>query len=181
MRRYIGIAVSLGLLLVVSPPQASAQGQGQAAAPVQIVAPLPVPVTDSTNPAYHPFQALLCNPGCQIGGPEPDPTTFVRVPLGTRLVIEYISGFCSSPVDVTVTFLRLDTVAGGVIETHLPGPPEARGISSSSSGDRRIYTFSQMVRIYADPGSLVRMSIDQLGLGLANCDLHLSGHTVALP
>src|SRR4029453_1867361 len=103
-RRYIGIAVSLGLLLVVSPPQTRAQGQG--AAPIQIVAPLPVPVTDSTNPADHPFQALLCSPGCQVGGPEPDPTTFVLVPAGTRLVIEYISGFCASPVDVTITFLH---------------------------------------------------------------------------
>jgi hypothetical protein len=96
-------------------------------------------------------------------------------------VIEYISSFCSSPVDVTITFLLLDTTASGARESHLPGPPEARGISSSSSGDRRIYTFSQMVRIYADPDTTVRFSISQLGLGLSNCSLHLSGHTVALP
>ena len=180
LKRLLAITSAGALTLtgtLISAQSATAQGQG--AAPVRIVEPLPVPVTDSTNPAYHAFQALLCTSGCQVAGPEPDPTTAVHVPTGSRMVIEYISAHCSSPATSTISIVRVDTRVGGVRRSHLPGPPEFRVVSSDSGGDTKVYTFGQMVRIYADPDTDVTASVDGVGLGLA-CSLSLSGHTVAL-
>jgi hypothetical protein len=177
---------------VVSPSTAIAQGQrhGQGAAPVRIVSPVPLLVRDVDNAARQPFQAELCTQ-VPLGGPfcGTKPSS-VAVPADRRLVIEYASGRCPRSGFALSTgedwAASLQTTAGGTQARHLLHPVIGIAIGSpqlQSALQLNGFDVTQMTRIYADPGSLIRLDFEDLG-GLGNnvitCEITISGYTVAL-
>ena len=134
-----------------------------------------------------PFQAELCTQVASTTLCGTTPSSFT-VPARRRAVIEYASGRC--PRDgLTLTagetwFPKLQTTVAGVVASHLlhPIPGMAIGSPQLVSGlQLNGFDVAQPVRIYADPGSVIRLLLDVSGLGNADiaCDITISGHTEA--
>ena len=162
-------------------------------APVRIVNPLPLPVRDVDNAARQPFQAALCTQQVTYIGTPPDfcgtrPSS-VAVPADRRLVIEYASGRCPRSGFALATgqdwAASLTTTAGGTAARHLLHPVPGIAVGSpplQSEMQLNGFDVTQLMRIYADPGSLVGLDFEDLG-GLGSnsisCDITISGYTVA--
>lgn len=178
---FTGIAV-IGAL----PGAAPAFAQGLQGPHFTIAGPLPLPV----QVAIRPFQAELC---VQAGGgtacPNNKPSS-VAVPDNRLLVIEYASGRCP-PAGFTLApgedwAAALQTTAGGTTTRHLLHPAVGVAIGNNtelvSAMGLNGFDVTQQTRIYADPGSQVVLSFEDLG-GLGNgtirCEITISGHTLA--
>jgi len=160
-------------------------GTGFAQGPqVQIVSPLPLPVQQ----AIQPFQAELCT---QVPGGGTLCGTIrssVAVPANRLLVIEYASGRCprsgfglSNGEDWAAA---LQTTAGGTTARHLLHPAVGVAIGNPqlvSAMELSGFDITQQTRIYADAGSLVELTFEDLG-GLGNghisCNITISGHLI---
>jgi hypothetical protein len=70
------------------------------------------------------------------------PVSKYDVPVGQRLVIEYISGICVA--SVSDTNANFTVVTNGITNTYYPGLPNLTGA-----------LFSNLVKIYADPGTTI--------------------------
>jgi hypothetical protein len=153
--------------------------------------PLPVTVT---NPTVAPSTVSVGNPAAlaaanaqALGGTlvafQFDNTNGgYSVPVGQRLVIEYVSGFCnpetqpgSNPTLYLAPSILVTT--GGVQQTYnfsLPMPvvlaPTPLGVSAPFWAQ----AFGQVAKIYADPGTPV-MNI------ISPCTVRLSGRLVNAP
>lgn len=145
-------------------------------------APQPLATRDTGDAAYEPATFVVCYaapsntcPAEQTSVSVPSKTTdFNRI---TRLVIESISGFCVS-VGGSATFLGLFTNASGtsnepasfIVENDfLLDPPDQFGAQS----------FSQVTRIYADPGSHLGMTPRYGSVsGSITCTAAVNGHFV---
>jgi hypothetical protein len=158
--------------------------------PVTVQAPAPLPVYDVDNAARQPFQAALCTQAPSDGSLCGTKPSSVAVPVGRRLVIEYASGRCPKAGFSLSTgqdwAASLQTTAGGTQARHLLHPVPGISIGSPqlrSEMGLNGFDVTQLVRIYADPGSLVGLDFEDLG-GLGNnnisCDITISGYTVAL-
>ena len=134
-----------------------------------------------------PFQAELCAQVASTTLCGTTPSSFT-VPAKRRAVIEYASGRC--PRDgLTLTagetwFPKLQTTVGGVVAGHLLHPIPGMAIGSPqlvSALQLNGFDVAQPVRIYADPGSVIRLLLDVGGLGNADisCNITISGHTEA--
>jgi hypothetical protein len=136
MRRHLGIAAGLGLLLVVLSVTNAGPALAQTFKPVMSLivndSANPVPVTgtmvvrDANAPALQPFRAQA---SIQLTGsfPLPRPETVIAtVPAGKRLVIEDISwsASCSTGHQITEAWLRNNTL--GAIFTFLRSLPRTR-------------------------------------------------------
>ena len=140
------------------------------------------------NAARSPFQAELCK---QVGSGNfcgVTASTFA-VPANRRAVIEYASGRCP-PSGLTLNTgedwaAALQTTAGGIAARHLLHPVPGIAIGSpqlQSALQLNGFDVFQLVRIYADPGSVVSLDFEDLGgLGNANifCKITISGYTIA--
>jgi len=137
----------------------------------------PLYTRDVDNPARRPFQTTLCltasfgQPASSCGST----TSQYAVPSDRRLVIEFVSGFCSTgPVGGTaLTILRTElntTVAGIPVQHNIPLTP---GLGH--------FDAAQQTRIYADPGTNVNLG-GSLSAGSTPtsviCDITMSGYTI---
>jgi hypothetical protein len=131
-----------------------------------------------------PFQAVIMRDP-QVPG---FPFTPFTVPVGKRLVIEYVSGNLNAvPSCNTAPRMELRTSVGGTTVNHYFSP-ENTGIVDelNGSGPERSYVLSRETRLYADPGSQV-LAILHLsaspGCGYTTGDfgLHVSGYLVDIP
>lgn len=158
--------VAIAMLAIALP--SLAQAPAKASAPVSIVDPLPLPTRNADSALRHPFQVEICTGVCS------GRSSFFTTPA-RPLVIEYISAWCTIANAVNVTGLFVQTTAGGVQVSHVAGIPHF--VTPTSSGDFKLFNFSQLVRIYADPSTTVSMRADTIGGSNYRCDVNISGHT----
>jgi hypothetical protein len=131
------------------------------------------------DPATEAFQAKA---SCDLGGGSGCTSDLFTVPLGKRAVVEYASVIASLPVDTGVRASVRATLDSVEVEHHL--------YSSVVSpvpilGGTRVMTAGQVVRVYADPGTTIRMTGGTLGSptpGInAFVEFSISGHLVDMP
>ena len=188
-----GLGVALGSHAAAPPvtfaPSSSVQVTNASTNPVPVTVQgsAPLPVFDVAHAARQPFQAALCTQ-VPSGGPYCGAkSSSIAVPAGRRMVIEYASGRCPKAGYALSTgegwAASVRTTAGGTEASHLLHP--APGISVGtpqlqSEMGLNGFDVTQLVRIYADPGSLVALQFDDLG-GLGNnsisCEITISGYT----
>jgi hypothetical protein len=132
------------------------------------------PVTSVTNPvnvgnaaALAAANALALGVGTPVVFTLNGPARTFSVPVGRRLVIEYVSGLCKVNGDIP----QFQTTTNGTVATHfLPYPvpvPTFIGEFFNPVG--------QLVKIYADPVSNVTLRGD-----FGSCGLTFSGQLVSL-
>jgi hypothetical protein len=122
--------------------------------------PLPVTVTNPTTPpstvnignapalAAAITQALLGTPLAVTLSPGTAGAISFPVPAGQRLVIEYVSGICSTFPSIPV---GLAVVTNGAANVHLISTTVLPGLPAQSQQGRA--AFGDVVKIYADPGT----------------------------
>ena len=108
--------------------------------------PLPVTVTNPLIPGT-PVAFSLSN---QPGG---SPASF-SVPLGKRLVIEYVSGQCVLGPNPWPAFL-VSIVTSGVTNNHAIAIPFNPSVSGAS-----VYQLGHLVKLYADAGTNVTLTVN---------------------
>jgi hypothetical protein len=144
----------------------------------------PLFTRDADNPARRPFQTALCNAENFLGGSAVchDPGTYT-VPSDRRLVIEFVSGSCStigssgagSLNGLNSLTLQLETTAGGTnVASHIFPPAIFLGQIS----------LAHQTRIYADPGTTVEFFMGA-AVGPSpfsiDCTITISGYTITPP
>lgn len=125
----------------------------------------------STNPFQASFEINLpVGTGGQNAG--------FQVPAGKRLVIEYVSGDALMPTGQKCLFSIFTSLAGQPTGTrHLLETTTLGQFGASVS-----FRASQVVRLYADPGTTVMLRADRdVATGTAVARMSLSGHLVAVP
>jgi hypothetical protein len=130
-------------------------------------------VRDVDNATKSPIQFGLCNFAIQNSCSSSAQTVF-NVPSDRRLVIEFVSGNCTTVGSIQAFSVGTASTAGGFGAFHLLDLVFAPFSNT-------ILRVSQQTRIYADPGSTVSVALSgTFGAGAsATCTLVYSGHTVA--
>lgn len=162
--------------------------------PVTIVNPptTPAQVTgdmhDADNPANNPARGFLCSgrgtffTQCNPSGTPPGTVTFT-VPatiasgqLIKRLVIEYVSGNCSSLVGQSVVGFELFSSWSSFNANFVPV-----NVSIPNPSVQYTYAFAQQTRLYASPTETLQMGLSLGGPSLGSdyyCFLAFSGYYV---
>jgi hypothetical protein len=155
---------------------AQGQGQGSGSAPVRIIEPLPLPVTDSDNPARHPFQAVLC---FHSAGPTACPNDVPRaltVSSDSRLVIEFVSGSCFASAASGFPIVR--TVQLRTTVANEPVPHQFLFVPVEAGATAQNVVLSQSTKIYADPSTQVVLGVAGAGATTTQCVVSISGYTI---
>ncbi len=152
---------ALGVLVSTLAPRAKSAGGAVA---VQVTGT--TVVSDTDNAARHPFQIAL-SPSSTVSSSATDSYT---VPAGKRLVIEYISCQLTQDPSGGYGYMYLVTTTGGNQEFYKVIPP----ISSTVPQN-------QLVRLYADPGTLVQADVIQSSGTSCGGLVLVSGYLVNLP
>jgi hypothetical protein len=166
-------ALAIAAACFITGSQAAAQG-----GPSVTINPTPLPVT-VTNPTVPPSTVNIGNPAALaaaisqalLGTPVAFITTLSAgfvVPVGKRLVIEYVSGVCSTAPSAPDGRVSLTVTTNGQIQDH--------AFSSTvfpMASQQTFAQFGHVVKIYADPGTTVAQT------GANNCSgLSVSGRLV---
>ncbi|HEV3458910.1 MAG TPA: hypothetical protein VHG32_20355 [Thermoanaerobaculia bacterium] len=125
--------------------------------------------------ATNPFQATV-----EINLPDgtEGENGFVHVPKGKRLEIEYASGEAFLPTGQKALFSVITSLAGE--RTGISHYLDSDALGNFGAPD--YFRAGQVVRLYADPGTVVMLRIDRdrpTGAGLAR--MSISGQLVAVP
>jgi len=137
----------------------------------------PVLVRDVDNPARHPFQQNL-DVSFPAGVRFVDKT--IDVPVGKRLVVEYVSITACLPAGQKLTTAEIRTAATGgnpfVAMIVIPGSTACAELFDG-------FTASQMVRFYKDAGmgGLVVSVGRNVGTDIGSVDSTIVGYLVDLP
>lgn len=136
---------------------------------------VPVRDLDNPDPALHPFQTTLCETTNQGLFPCSLSNTFTVDSNIRGFVIEYVSAACenNSTNGRTADYVGILGTAGGVGAGHLVVQFGREVIGSTFTN----ITFGQQTRIYADPGSAVRLSFSPGSID-GRCEATLSGHEI---
>ena len=137
-----GCAAPTGEVIVVNSPQS------------------PLPVRPVTPQGWEPFQhtASITN--------TIDVSIFT-VPPDRRLVIEFVSGFCSTSQNVPVHTVRLSGSADHFLTPHV----FATGPATSFA------VITQQARIYANPTAVVKLAVfPTSNSSTTTCSISISGH-----
>lgn len=132
-------------------------------------------VRDADNPARQPFQASFnVTPADNVCFGQ---TTF-QIPAKQELVIEYASATAFIPGAGQGVLYTVETTAGGAnVPHHLFTTPPVNAAG--------IVAVSQLVRVYADPGTTVTVTFSELGgfcgNGVSQVGMELSGFLVNVP
>ena len=147
------------------------------------IAQYSTPVRDVENPARTPFAAsgtVTVGPGFAgvFGTPIAD------VPQNTRLVVDYVSVSCSSPVGNAPTLVSvgatLASSGGGTITRNYQIPIQPQGNLASPT------TFAGCLQttLYADRqiggGGVSGNVLRETGSGTTTCSFTLNGHLISL-
>jgi len=170
----LGSALLIGSLAV--PQIAAAEYWGDYSVPVRVINTPTVTfapgasISNADNPAFQPFQATASG---AIGNSAL--VTLTTVPANKRLVIEYVSLSASVPTGQKVTGTVTTALQSGFATFAVTVAPQG------SDGFKDYYAASQLVRIYADPGSDVSaecVRVPPLGTGTGTCSFAISGYFV---
>jgi hypothetical protein len=148
---------------------------GEYAVPVKITnTPVPVTVTNPVATVQEPFQH-------QFSLDWPDGQGLVTgtyyVPAGRRLVIEYASLSAYLPPTGQAMFVRVVTTVNGSGAFHTLAVQR-----QEDYGVLKQFGAAHLVRIFADPGSMVQVSVGRVpSTSTANCNVTLSGFFQAVP
>ena len=133
----------------------------------------PVLVRDVDNPARQPFQAIVS------ATLNPSVAAFVQnvaiVPVGKRLVIEFVSAIADVPADqkVVISVFNQDKFASRGVSHSFPVTPQG-----TFSGIDRLVA-SESARMYAEPEDSVNFVVSRnSAAGTANCFFSISGYLV---
>lgn len=128
-------------------------------------------VRDVDNPADAPFEGVL-----PAGGSLAVPTTTPDGRAVKRLVIEFVSGHCSSQPGTVLFQVSVGTQLIQGNATYTTGyffiPTQ-----TFDDGGARQYAFTQQTRLYADPGTSILPGFGSSG-AFYSCDLTFSGYFV---
>jgi hypothetical protein len=160
-----------------------------AADPVAVTTPVPVPasvpvtITNASAIAkaegiQHPFQATLeCT--AQAGLQTCD-SALLQLPMNRRLAIEYVSSVCTLVATAQLSAVRVKTTVGTIevahALNHVDHPAPLGG-----TGPQHLAIAAQTVKIYADAGSGVGLSAENVSGGEWKCALTLSGQLIDVP
>ena len=147
-RRRCLAAGALALILVLG---GVSRALAQPAVPVRVVNPPPA------APAKQPFQREFF---IEVPSGAFSASATFTVPVGKRLVIEFVGG-TTRLSDWELVRLTLRTTAGGETAGHELAPTTyRRGFEGSDPAVNPdlVIGFSQLVRIYADPGTNVHLT-----------------------
>ncbi|MEN8131533.1 MAG: hypothetical protein ABFS45_15340 [Pseudomonadota bacterium] len=144
----------------------------------------PVPVigvVQIIDPATVAFQATA---SCSLGGGSGCGSDIFTVPLGKRAVVEYASVVASMPVETGVgVSAQITTTLDSVEVSHQLYSSEVSPISVMDG--RRGMTAGQLVRVYADPETTIRMNGGTRGPSTpginVSVDFSISGYLVDMP
>src|SRR5262249_21900107 len=125
----------------------------------------------SVRQVDEPFQGAMCDSvGNLIACGHP---ASLAVPIGKRLVIEYVSGNCAVATGSLLN-LSLKTFLGGSLGFHMLNLAPF----SSSQGAAN---YGHVTRIYADPASTVTVELAGENFPNAACNVFVSGSLVDAP
>jgi hypothetical protein len=137
----------------------------------------PVPIRDVDNPAFQPFVFNLCGPPSLAG---PCPSNSFTIPSVTvtgqpvrRFVLEYMSGGCGLGTGSFFDRIAVVTSANGGSASYQVIP-----IFAGTNGPLTVFSFAQQLRGYADPATDARLELASTGVGIAQCDVTVSGYLV---
>lgn len=130
-------------------------------------------IRDVDSTTKSPIQFGLCNFALQNSCLSSQQTLF-NVPSDRRLVIEFVSGSCTTVGSIQALTVGIASTVGGFGALHLLD-------LAFAPFSNTILRVSQQTRIYGDPGSTVSLLVGgAFGAGGgATCTLVFSGHTVA--
>jgi hypothetical protein len=154
-------ALAIAAVFFIGSP-ASADERGGPSVTV-VNTPLPVVVTNQQTPV--------------VGTPVAFTLTLFsnntyQVPPAQRLVIEYISGYCSNQTTTYIFAQVFRATTGGVLNSYnLP-------LGYSSVSPVGLWQFGQLVKIYADSGTDVILPVLYNN---AMCSVQFSGQLVPMP
>jgi len=161
-------------------PSGTTVGIGSFANTVKVDTSNPLPVSDVDNPARHPlvFSLPLDSGTWDLGNRTK--VVSVHVPDNQRLVVEQVSvfGVLLRNSDQSLRLIIGSKAAGKFSEYHVPaidfGP---LGVAEEQ------YVASAQLRMYADPGTDVSISLirNNLSGSLDSAEVNLSGYLVTLP
>ena len=177
LKTYLLLAAGIGVvssaMIVTNASQAAAQMK-PLVVEVLSSALAPLFVRNVNEPADEPFQTELCFPPGSDFCQSHDVTSGFTVPTTTdsgqtvrRMVVEYVSGTCFGGLQYFEAQVHSVVNGGAGVRHHVVPVP----------GEPGWLNIAQQLRIYADPGSTVRISGTTNGLGA--CELAVSGHLVA--
>jgi hypothetical protein len=136
--------------------------------------PLSVTATgDPANAAFAPVQEPLAGTvGPFTGGICTLPT--YTVPMGSRLVIEVVTGRAVLGTGEKLDYFSIDTISGGLSVSHGVAPT-----SEIDDGTVAAFAGTQAMRLYADPGSTVAIyAIASSASDTGSCVNSFSGYLV---
>lgn len=134
-------------------------GNGTAASPLGIQST--ILIRDADNPARQPVFLSASSL----------PADVYTVPAGKRFVVEYVSGFLTTPTTSTLPYLYMTESGSG--NRHFMAPETWR-----DSGGIREWIFSTSIRMYFSPGQQVNVSY---GSNPTSFNIKISGYLVDLP
>lgn len=170
-RRCCRAAAALAVTLALA---GASRAYAQPAVPVRVVNP------PAAAPAKHPFQRSFF---IEVPSGSLSATASFIVPAGKRLVIEFVAGNTRLS-DWELVRLTLRTTAGGESAGHELTPNTyRRGFEGSDPPVHPdlIIGFSQLVRVYADPGTSVQLTFlrtENREISPAGLAASLSGYLV---
>jgi hypothetical protein len=131
---------------------------------------VPLVTQAADNPALQPFQARQFQASAF-------PTFTINVPAGKTLVIEEVNLSCNTTGALTQAqepIMSIDTTAGGNFGIYTYAPVAAPPFNM---------IYDQLTHIYADPGSVITISMAGIVYPTSNpaCQLTVSGHLVSPP
>ena len=109
-----------------------------------------------------------------VSGRESTSADLFTVPAGVRLVIEYVTFACTASVhdDHAVVRLRIGATLRGALVWH---DVDTLAVSTDWSGA------SQLVRIYADPGTVVHALVDRVFRPPSTARISFTGQLERVP
>ena len=126
-----------------------------------------------------PFQAKA---SCSLGGGSACTSDIFTVPSGKLAVVEYASVIASLPVDNGVRASVRTTLNSVEVDHQLYGSEVS---PVPVIGGRRGMSAGQVVRLYADPETTIRMTGGTLGSNTGGIEVSvnftISGHLVDMP
>src|SRR5215203_6964321 len=131
-------------------------------------------IRQADRPEKQPFLDTL------VSGSKTD----FRVPIGKRLVIEYVSGtgFISSGQKFFATSVTYSAVVNGGGQAFVQATlsPALMGTRNTGTNLFDIYSISQATRLYVEPGGIVSIRLEN-GPAVAGFTLTVSGYLVDIP
>ena len=125
-----------------------------------------VPVQPVSGPPLQPFQGS----GGQSVINGISQSELLTVPAGKTAVVESVSFNGSLPVGESYLFLLLQVLQGSsfVFEQPIPTTLQVANFPNGAGGFENRFTTNQLIRLYAGPGTTIRMTVQSTSSAAGN-------------